>query len=60
MLSISVVYRRCAIPVACCLVGAHEEGSWKPLWIALFDALGEHVLSDWIVIVMADRGSMLE
>jgi len=53
---VSVVYRGCAIPVAWCLVGAHEEGAWKPLWIALFETLRQCVPSDWFVIVVADRG----
>ena len=56
VLSISIVYRGCAIPVAWVLVQATEKGAWRPHWEALFGYLKESVPDDWFVIVMADRG----
>jgi hypothetical protein len=56
VLSISVVYRGCAIPVAWHLVVAGEKGAWKPYWLALVKSLQGYVPVDWTVIVMADRG----
>ncbi len=56
ILSISVVVRGCAIPVAWKVVEATRAGAWRPHWIALFDALDGCVPADWTVIVLADRG----
>ncbi len=60
VLSISVLYRGCAIPVAWIVVAATGyplgAGAWKPHWIALFTQLHGSVPSDWMVIVLADRG----
>jgi hypothetical protein len=56
VLSISVLYRGCAIPVAWVVVAATRKGAWKPHWLALFTALQDVVPSDWTVIVLADRG----
>ena len=39
VLSISVVYRGCAIPVAWKMLRGGEKGSWKPYWKALFTSL---------------------
>lgn len=56
VLSISVLYRGCAIPVAWVVVAATGKGAWKPHWLALFSHLQGSVPSDWTVIVLADRG----
>jgi hypothetical protein len=56
VLSISVVYRGCAIPVAWKIVTATKKGAWRPHWKALFDALHGSVPADWTVLVLADRG----
>jgi hypothetical protein len=56
VLTISVVYRGCAIPVAWRVVGATRKGAWKPHWLALFTLLQEGVPTEWMVIVLADRG----
>ena len=56
VLCISVLYRRCAIPVAWCVLRANAPGEWKPLWLDLLDALAGSVPQDWTVLVMADRG----
>jgi hypothetical protein len=56
ILSISVVVRGCAIPVAWCIVEATRAGAWRPHWEALFGHLQGSVPADWTVIVLADRG----
>lgn len=56
VLSISVVYRGCAIPVAWNILPEGQKGSWKEPWLALFRNLKDSIPSDWLVIVMADRG----
>ena len=56
ILTISVVVRGCAIPVAWKVVEATRAGAWRPHWIALFEALDGSIPADWTVIVLADRG----
>ena len=56
LLSICVVIRGCAIPVAWKVVEATRAGAWRPHWIALFEALDGGIPPDWKVIVAADRG----
>lgn len=56
VLTISVVYRGCAIPVAWTVVAATGKGAWRPHWIALLDQVHVGVPSDWTVLVVADRG----
>jgi Transposase DDE domain len=56
ILSICVVIRGCAIPVAWKIVEATRAGAWRPHWIALVEALDGAIPADWTVIVVADRG----
>ena len=56
ILSISVVVRSCAIPVAWKVLGGHEKGSWRPHWEGLLKQLEGSIPADWQVLVMADRG----
>jgi len=56
VLSISVVYRRSACPVAWKIVQANVRHAWKPEWIALLRLFQTLVPTDWTVIVMSDRG----
>ncbi len=56
VLCISVLYRRCAIPVAWCVLHANAPGEWKPLWLDLLESLRGVVPAEWTVLVMADRG----
>jgi hypothetical protein len=56
ILSISVVIRSCAIPVAWKVVGGHEKGSWRPHWEGLLTHLSGCIPAGWQVVVMADRG----
>jgi hypothetical protein len=56
ILSMSVVVRSCAIPVAWKVLGGHEKGSWRPHWEGLLKHLEGSIPADWQVIVLADRG----
>jgi hypothetical protein len=56
VLSISVVYRGCAIPIAWAVLREGQKGSWKGPWLSLFQGLQETIPPDWLVVVMADRG----
>ncbi len=56
VLVISIVYRGCALPVAWTIVPATAKGSWKPLWLDVFNQLNGSIPDEWFVIVMADRG----
>ena len=55
VLSINILYRGTAIPIAWKIVKGTEKGSWKPYWKELLSALKGLVPSDWKVIVAADR-----
>lgn len=56
VLSVNVLYRRCAIPIAWKVVEGTSKGSWKPYWIKLFQSFKDIVPQDYLVIVSADRG----
>jgi hypothetical protein len=56
VLSLSVVYRGCAIPVAWKVLRAAQPGAWKDEWLALLAHVGTAIPSDWLVLVLADRG----
>ncbi len=56
ILTICVVIRGCAIPVAWHIVEATRAGAWRPHWEALFEQLHGSVPANWTVIVAADRG----
>jgi hypothetical protein len=56
VLSISVMVRSCAIPVAWHIRPARAKGSWKPIWLHLLDLLHEAVPTERSVLVMTDRG----
>jgi hypothetical protein len=56
VLSISVVYRGTACPVAWKIMPANVRHAWKPEWIALLRLVHPFVPAGWNVIVMSDRG----
>ena len=56
VLTVSVLVRGCAIPVAWKVLPAHAKGSWRPYWEGLLTALQGSVPPDWLVVVLADRG----
>jgi len=56
VLSVSVMYRGCAIPVAWVVLPACEPGAWQPHWRRLLAALHGVIPAEWLVIVLTDRG----
>lgn len=56
VLSVSVVYRGCAIPVAWVILPATAAGAWQPHWLSLLASLKGHVPTGWEVLVLTDRG----
>lgn len=56
VLTINVLYRGCAIPVAWKALTGNQKGSWKPHWQQLLSGLAGVVPSKMKVIVCADRG----
>lgn len=56
VLSISVLIRGCAIPVAWKVLRAHAKGSWRPYWEGMLERLKGSVPDEWEVLVLADRG----
>jgi hypothetical protein len=56
VLSISVVYRGSALPVAWKILPANVPHPWKPEWLALLEAFSRSVPRGWTVVVMTDRG----
>lgn len=56
VLTISVLYRGTALPVAWHVLPANQPGAWMPALLALLDRLHPAVPTDWTVLVLADRG----
>jgi DDE family transposase len=56
ILTVSVLYRRCAIPVAWHVRPAHQSGSWNDRWKALLGGLHDRLGEGWEVVVLSDRG----
>ena len=56
VLSVNVVYRGCAIPVAWKILPAATKGAWKEPWLALLARFEGLVPEGFEVIVLADRG----
>jgi hypothetical protein len=56
VLSISVLYRGTALPVAWCVLPNHGKGTWLPHLERLLRLLGPAVPPTMMVVVMTDRG----
>jgi hypothetical protein len=56
VLTLSVLYHGCAIPVAWQVLPANQPGAWKPHWLALVARFQGCLPADWQVLVLADRG----
>lgn len=56
ILTISVVYRGCAVPILWKILRAGVKHPWKPEWEGLLKALRGRLPATWTVIVLADRG----
>jgi len=56
VLSIHILYRSGAIPIAWVVLPACAKGAWKPHWGRMFNLLRNAFPRDWDVVVMADSG----
>lgn len=56
VLTVSVLYRGCAIPVAWHVQPTQAKGAWRPHWLRLLRQVSPALPADWQVLVMADRG----
>lgn len=56
VLTVSVVYRGCGLPVAWVVLPAEQKGAWRKQWLLLLRLLRPAIPPDWTVIVLADRG----
>ena len=56
VLTMSVVYRGCAIPVAWKVLKSEQKGEWQAHWEGLIDHLRPAIPATWFVLVLADRG----
>jgi hypothetical protein len=56
MLTISIVYQGCAVPIAWKILPATQKHAWNPEWVALLDLLAPAVPRHGTVIVLTDRG----
>jgi DDE family transposase len=55
-LTVSVVFRSCAVPVAWQVLRADQKGSWNDHWKRLLGALRGALGEGWQVLVLSDRG----
>jgi hypothetical protein len=56
VLSLSILYRGSACPVAWKIMQANVRHAWKPEWIALLQLVHRLVPAGWTVVVLTDRG----
>lgn len=56
ILTVSIVYRGCAIPVAWRVLNGNEKGEWHPIWVNLLERLRPAVAPDGQVLVLCDSG----
>jgi hypothetical protein len=56
VLTVSVLLKECAIPVAWQVLPAATPGAWRPYWVQLLTQVQAEVPADWQVLVLADRG----
>lgn len=56
VLTVSVVYRGCGLPVAWVVLPAGTKGAWRQEWLRLLRLIHPAIPAAWTVIVLADRG----
>jgi hypothetical protein len=56
ILTVSVVFRSCAVPVAWQVQQGHAKGSWNEHWKRLLGLLHVALGDGWQVLVLSDRG----
>jgi hypothetical protein len=56
ILTVSIVYKGCAVPIAWKILPAGQKHAWKPEWLALLALVQPAFPAHWQVIVLTDRG----
>lgn len=56
VLTVSVVYRGCAIPVAWTVLAGNTKHAWRGEWLRMLRQLRPAIPTPWTVLVLADRG----
>ncbi len=56
VLSISVVYRGCAMPVAWTITKGNAKGGWNKHWFRMLTLIRPSIPNDYTVIILTDRG----
>jgi hypothetical protein len=56
VLAVSLVYRRCAIPLTWTVLPGNTPDAWQPHWERMLDRLAEQIGGDRFVLVLTDRG----
>jgi hypothetical protein len=56
LLTVSVVFRGCAVPVAWQVQRGNQKGSWNDHWGRLLGLLRQALGEGWQVLVLSDRG----
>src|SRR4029453_218022 len=56
VLTVSVVSRGCAIPVAWTIVPANQPHAWRREWLRMLRQVRPAIPADWTVLVLAARG----
>jgi hypothetical protein len=56
ILTVSVVYKGCAVPIAWKVLPAGKKHPWKGEWLALLTLIEPAMPADWQVLVLTDRG----
>lgn len=56
VLSISIVYRGCSLPIAWKILRANVRHAWNPEWATLLRDFQHLLPADWTVLVLTDRG----
>jgi hypothetical protein len=56
VLAISLVYRRCAIPMLWTVLPGNVAEAWQPHWERMLGELAQEIAGDRFVLVLTDRG----
>jgi Transposase DDE domain len=56
VLTIGLVYRRCAIPLLWTVLPGNTPGAWQPHWERMLGRLAPQIAGDRFVLVLTDRG----
>ena len=56
ILTVSVLYKGCAVPIAWKVLPAGKKHPWKGEWLTLLTLVKPAVPADWQVLVLTDRG----